>query len=127
MYGNRVPGEPTTAVTEAADLLHELVDQAATEGRLTMPPGAAAELVHAACCGATLSLLTTPPDDRDMGLSARSREAIIVAVTADAPEDDDDRARLAVTLAATLRYDAAGLTVGEQHLLKEWLERLAFR
>lgn len=46
--------------------------------------GAGAQLVHAAGCGTTLTLIAMPEEHRDPGLSDLAREAVIAAITNDA-------------------------------------------
>jgi hypothetical protein len=41
--------------------------------------------VHAAGCGTTLTLIAMPEDRRDSALSHTAREAVIAAITTDAP------------------------------------------
>jgi len=69
-------------------------------------------------------LLEAPEAERDPGLSEATREAVIAAITADAPGPERlGLAPVATTLRALLP-GADGLTDGERHLLAEWLDRL---
>lgn len=60
----------------------------AEAGRLRVSEERAAQLVHAAGTGTTLTLIAQPEDRRDLGLSAAAREAVIAAITTDAPAGD---------------------------------------
>ena len=50
-----------------------------------MPEPRATNLVHAAGGGTTLTLIAMPEHRRDMGLSDLARDAVIAAITTDAP------------------------------------------
>jgi len=68
--------------------------------------------------------LELPVDERDVGLSEATREAVIAAVITDGPKPERlSLAPVATTLRALLP-GADGLTEGEQHLLAEWLDRM---
>ena len=131
MYGDPTSGAEATAAVQAAAMLQDLVRRVAEAGRLGVSVERAANMIHAAGCGVTLTLIGTPPDDRDPALSEMTREAILAAVTTDEPEDPEtqnDRDRLAnraVALKAILAESDNELTPGEQTLLSEWLDRLS--
>ena len=132
MYGDPRPGASPTAALEAAEILHGLVQRAAEAGRLRVGVERAAQLIHAAGVGVTLTLLGTEREDRDPALSETTREAVLAAVTTDGadeaatPRDGRSRAATrAVALKAVLSEAEAGLTPGEQALLSEWLDRIA--
>jgi len=57
----------------------------AEASRLRVSEDHAAHLVHAAGCGTTLTLIAMPEDRRDSALSHTAREAVIAAITTDAP------------------------------------------
>jgi hypothetical protein len=88
-------------------------------------------MMHAGAVGVTFVLLDMPPEERDLELSETTREAILAAITTDSVDEhalESTSARAAaraVALKAVLDDDAAGLTVGEQSLLREWLDRIA--
>ena len=130
MYGDPRPGAETTAALEAAGILHELVKRVAEDGRLRVGVERAAQMIHAAGMGATLTLIGTKPEDRDPALSELTREAVLAAVTTDEADEPameiecrDRLARRAVALKAVLP-EAAELTPGESTVLSEWLDRL---
>jgi AcrR family transcriptional regulator len=130
MYGDPRPGEEPAAALEGREILRGLVRRVAEAGRLRVGVERAAEMIHASCSGVVLSLIAVDPEGRDPGLSETTREAIMEAITTDAPEgeaDGRDRvANRAVALKAVLSGTETGLTSGELALLSEWLDRLSY-
>ena len=129
MYGDPRPGAGPTAAREAGEILHGLVRRVAEAGRLRVGVESAAQMIHAAGLGVTLTLIGTEPEERDPALSEATREAVLAAVTTDAAPDtatgDDQVSRRAVALKAVLPEEPAGFTPPESALLSEWLDRLA--
>jgi len=131
MYGDPTSGTESTAAVEAATILRDLVRRVAEAGCLRVSVKRAANMIHAAGCGVTLTLIGARPADRDPALSETTREAILAAVTSDEPEDwkeqnDRDRvANRAVALRAVLPEAENDLSSGEKTLLSEWLDRLS--
>jgi hypothetical protein len=81
--------------------------------------------VQACGRGTVLTLLALPADRRDPRLSEAAGEAVIAAITTDAPAlEAPGPAAAAIALRAVLP-DATALTDGERRLLGEWLDRLA--
>ncbi|MCP2340722.1 TetR/AcrR family transcriptional regulator [Actinomadura rupiterrae] len=120
------PGSDHPAAQESRDILRGLVERVAEAGRLAIGIDQAAEMMLAAGVGVTLTLLDQAPERRDPGLSERTREAVIAAVTTDrtAPEDREP-SRRAVALRAVLDESSAEFTPGERLLLDELLARLS--
>jgi len=93
----------------------------------------AARLIAAAGEGVTLSLIATPPKERDLKLSTAMREAVITAITIPTASDaslagipgPERVAMRAVALHAVLAEAPNVLSLAEQQLLGEWLDRLA--
>ena len=129
MYGDPRPGAGPTAAREAGEILHGLVRRVAEAGRLRVSVESAAQMIHAAGLGVTLTLIGTEPRDRDPALSVATREAVLAAVTTDAAPDTatghDRVSGRAVALKAVLPEAPAGFTPPESALLSEWLDRLA--
>ena len=74
--------------------------------------------------GTTLTLITLPPDRRDPALSELAREAVIAAITTDAPAHvAPGPVGAAAALRAVLPQTDA-LTGPERALLHEWLDRV---
>src|SRR5690606_4062594 len=114
---------------EAEAILRGLVQRIAEAGRLRVGVELAAQVVHAAGMGVTLSLIRTPPEERDPMLSELTREAVLAAPTSCADDAyGPDGARLAtraVALQAVLGDATDRVTPAERSLLAEWLGRLA--
>jgi AcrR family transcriptional regulator len=125
MYGQPRPGASPPAALAAAEILARHIRRVAEAGRLRVPEERAAALVHAAGCGTTLTLIATPEDHRDPQLSPTAREAVIAAITTDAPAAAvPGPVAAAVTLRAVLPQTDA-LTAPERGLMQEWLDRIA--
>ena len=72
-----------------------------------------------------LTLLEQPAHRRDLDLLQLAREAVIAAITIDAPTPiESGPATAAIALRAALP-ESKVLSAGEQRLLEEWLDRLA--
>ena len=124
MYGDPRPGGASPAAARALAMLRERMRSLALAGRLRVGERRAADMVRAAACGVVLMLLEMPEGERDPGLSGAAREAVIAAITNDAPQPERlGLAPVATTLRALLP-GANGLTEGERHLLAEWLDRM---
>jgi AcrR family transcriptional regulator len=128
MYGTPRAGQQLESAAKAAELLHSLVERVAAAGRLRIGVEAAAQTIHAAGTGVTLSLIATPPELRDPELSERTREAILAAVTVDPRRRAGGRrptpASHAIALKAALPELGAPLSEAERGLLAEWLDRI---
>jgi hypothetical protein len=75
--------------------------------------------------GVVLSLIATPPVERDLELSAIARENVLsLIVSAETPAPDTGPAARAVALRASLG-EAKVLTEAERVLMAEWLDRIA--
>jgi AcrR family transcriptional regulator len=122
MYG---AGRRVGASEEAYRLLLGMTEEVARAGRLRVPVTAAANMVHAASMGVTLSLVTD--GEQHPGLSARTREAVLAAVTTDRADDGPSSlSALAVALTSALEGPPPGtLSAAEAALLREWLTRVA--
>jgi AcrR family transcriptional regulator len=125
MYGQPAPGRRTAAAERASQRLHMLVGRVAAAGRLAVSIETGAAMIHAAGTGVTLSLISTAPEDRDLDLPRRLREATIGAITGAAPTGKRDYAQHAAGLKAMLDGAPGPLTAGERALLGELLDRLA--
>ena len=121
---------------ESVQLLKSLVVRIAEAGRLRIDVARATNLIYAAGTGVALTLITTPPGERDPRLSETMREAILTAITVpataeapngspDAPPAADRVAVHAVALRALLSDASGVLSPAEQQLLDDWLHRLA--
>ena len=122
-------GDPAGSPTAAAagmQVLRARVHAIADAGRVKVSEPRATALLHAVCTGTVLALLADPPESRDEGLSTAARDAVLAAITGDAPQPANPAARqAAITLYATLDQTPA-LSQGERALLKELLTRIAY-
>lgn len=123
-YGRYSPGPPSPAVRAAADILRGLVERAAKAGRLTRDVDSAAQLIHSAGCGVTLTLMQLPPEDRDLWVSTACREAVLASVTTTTPTPQDGTGSHAVALSSLMADGDDRFTAAELGLLREWLSRL---
>ena len=125
LSGLSQPGEPSPAVAAGDEVLRQRVRRIAQAGRLRTGEARALAMIRSACVGTVLTLLGQPPSSRDPDLSERMREAVLGAITGEAPARTD---RHAAGAAAQLHASLAGvpgLTPGERHLLAELLQRIA--
>ncbi|GAA2731071.1 TetR/AcrR family transcriptional regulator [Pedococcus aerophilus] len=133
---NAAPPQPAT---EAVALLAARVHRLAEHGLLRVPEHRAVQLVLATGRGVTLSLLHTPEDERDLGLSVLAREAVVVALVGtdaaagkvtgvDTGGVPDAGHGLALTRTVTqllaLLPRSSALSAAERRLLEEWLHRI---
>ncbi len=104
-----------------------MVTRAAAAGRLRMSVERAAELMHSAGVGTTLTLISEPAAERDRAVADAARDMVLRTLTTDAAEAPAGGAAVsAMALRATLEQDeSAPLSPGERTLLLEWLNRLA--
>lgn len=105
------------------------VHRLALAGLLRVPESRAVELVHAAGTGAVLTILATPPAERDLTVADDMLEAVLAHVLA-APEQPASAGAGWAAAAVTLRAAAPGLEAlsgAERELLSEWLERAVGR
>ncbi|MET9221084.1 TetR/AcrR family transcriptional regulator [Streptomyces sp. NPDC003300] len=118
---------PTPAEVAGVAVLAGHIRRIAEAGRLRVSEERASLLVQAAGQGITNTLISLPPDRRDPELAALAREAVIAAITTDAPAATDPASgpvTAAVALRAVLPRTSA-LTATEQALLRDWLDRIA--
>ncbi|NRG41614.1 TetR/AcrR family transcriptional regulator [Rathayibacter sp. VKM Ac-2835] len=117
------PGEESEAARLARGVLAGHVRAVAEAGRLTVEVEHAARLLQSAALGCTLTLASAPDDE----LSARSREAVLAAITTTEAGPTDPAARAFAAHAVALRTALSGvdgLSAAESALLDEWLLRL---
>lgn len=135
-------GDPTVmtyapAARDDLAILHGLVSRVAEAGRLQVSVPHAVRLLAAAGIGVTLSLIAIPIEERDPQLSAAMREAVFAAIIIAPISDGAANSAVsgasvpgrvsarAVALHAVLDEATGVLSLAEQHLLGEWLDRLA--
>ncbi len=131
MYGDPRPDAEHKAASQGFSALYALVARIAEAGRLRVSVERAAQMLHAAACGVTLTLLELKPEARDLSLSAQSREVVLDAVTlplAAATSADANGQNSVISHAVALKAllpKTTKLTSNERALLSEWLGRLS--
>ena len=130
-YGDPRSGSSPSAAARAADILHDLVERIARAGRLRIDVERAVAMIGASGVGVTLTLLARRPEHQDLSVSELTREALLAALTVDAPAgtaaSDSPARRVAahsVALRSVLPEATDVLTPGERILLGELLDRL---
>lgn len=126
MFAAPRPGPPSAGAQESHRILLDIVTGIARAGRLTVPVPAAVRMIQATGVGVVLTLISDPAAD---DLSARTREAVIAAITTPAdPAEPTEPAKRPAAHAVALRAalsEPSPLTPGETALLNELLDRLA--
>ncbi|WP_205761295.1 TetR/AcrR family transcriptional regulator [Longimicrobium terrae] len=129
LYVDPVTAADAPAVRDGHEILHAQIERIARAGRLRVSVPLAARMVSAAGHGLTLSLIATPPEARDPRLPDAVRDAVLAAILVPAAEADEAAgggvAARAVALRAVLPEAPGVLSPAEQHLMSEWLDRLA--
>ena len=131
--GNDGPGASERAAApehqQGIAILEGLVARLAAAGRLRVPVPHAASLIHAAGSGVVLTLVATPPAERDPHLSPAMRELVIAGITVAGKtkpaRGGASAASHAIALRAAVHEGRGPLSSGEQQLLGEWLDRIA--
>ncbi|MGP3931212.1 TetR/AcrR family transcriptional regulator [Nonomuraea sp. KM88] len=125
MYGEPRRGSDSPAHRAGMELLLGRIRRIAAAGRLRVDEALAAAVIHATARGAVLTWLSLPEDRRDRALLTAMRESMVTAVTTEKPAvRDPGPAGAARALRAALPQQST-LSEAEQHLLCEWLDRLA--
>ncbi len=104
-------------------VLESRVHRIAVAGRLRVSEQRAVELIHAAGTGTVITILSTPPEQRDLGLAEDIYEAVLRQILSDAPErsKNGSKATAVAFRAITPRLDM--LSDAERQLMAEWLDR----
>jgi AcrR family transcriptional regulator len=123
------PGTPSSGAAETIKLLEQIIARLGEEGRLRMSVERATLLVHSAGVGAVLTLISIPPEERDMQVPVVARDAVLAGIINDkkpAAAKSSPLTAFAVALReAVRRGDRTSLTSAERSLLLEWLVRLS--
>lgn len=123
--GEPHPDRASPAVGAGIEILRKRVRNIALAGRLRTSEQRALELLQSMGTGTILTLLGTPEDQRDAGLSQAARETLISAIVSDSVvKAPAGPAGAAAALNACLDQTSS-LSSGERHLLAELLDRIA--
>ncbi|MFE4537911.1 TetR/AcrR family transcriptional regulator [Streptomyces scopuliridis] len=129
MYGEGRYRGDIPAGLETIAILRRNLARVAAAGRLRMSVERAARLMHASGLGVVLSLIATPPPERDLELPTVAREHVLRTITTVGEceqEPTTDVAARAVALREALRGGGTPvLTPSERALLSDWLDRIA--
>ncbi|MFF9623999.1 TetR/AcrR family transcriptional regulator [Streptomyces griseosporeus] len=109
-------------------ILHGRVRRLAAAGWLRVSEELAAQIIQATGRGAVTTWHSTPAERRDPALLSVLREAMVSAITRaepTLPAEESGTAAAARALRAALSDGVDVLSDAEQHLLREWLTRLA--
>jgi AcrR family transcriptional regulator len=120
-----VPGRglDSPAAQSGLDVLRSRVRRVASAGRLRVSEQRAVDLIRAGGTGAVLTLLSTPPGQRDPGLADAMYEAVLREILTNAPEVPDSGLIAAAVALRALAPRLGMLSGAEQKLLSEWLDR----
>ncbi|MFF7892560.1 TetR/AcrR family transcriptional regulator [Streptomyces sp. NPDC007907] len=125
MYSDPQRGTASAAFQAGMQILLGRIRRLAAGGWLRVDEQLAAALIHATARGAVLTWLSLPEDQRDPALLTTLRESMVAAVTHEQPVVQDAGLADAARTLQALLPDQTTLSSAEQHLLSEWLDRLA--
>lgn len=111
------------AVAAGLEVLRTRVHRVAAIGRLRVAESRAVELIHATGTGAVLTLLSQPPQARDLGIADALYDALTQAILTGTPALAEDSTTAAAVAFRTVVPELPGLTETERLLMSEWLER----
>ncbi|MFB6617983.1 TetR/AcrR family transcriptional regulator [Streptomyces sp. NPDC085524] len=121
--------EPTRSASVSfkagMEILMGRIRRLAIGGWLRVDEELAAQVVHATARGAVLTWLSLPEHRRNPALLTTLREAMVVTVTNRQPVVQDPGPGGAARALRAALPEQTTLSRAEQHLLREWLDRLA--
>jgi AcrR family transcriptional regulator len=106
-------------------ILRGRVRRLAAAGRLRLDEELAAQTIHAMARGAVLTWLSLPEETRSPALLATVRQAMVATVTTERPAVPAPGPAPAARALRAALPEQTDLSPAEQHLLAEWLDRLA--
>jgi len=115
----------STAMAAGMNVLREKIKRVALAGCLVVSEERAVALMHSACVGTVLTLLSVPEKQRDMTLSELSREAVLTAIIIGESEPTSLKPSSAAIRLKAMLDQTSILTPGEHLLLQELLDRIA--
>lgn len=116
-------GTRSPATIAGLEVLRSRVHRVAAIGLLRVAEGRAVELIHAAGTGAVLSLLSTPPEHRNLDLADAMFDAVLHSILTDVPAVAADSVTAAAVAFRTVVPNLPKLTDAELELMSEWLDR----
>jgi AcrR family transcriptional regulator len=124
MYGDPRPGVVSRAAEDAFSVLSVLVGRLAAAGRLRVKEEQASVLLTMAGTGSTLTLIGMAEEQRAVSASHQAREAVISAITTEAPVTSEPGLVGAGLAFRAHLHEAHSLSDAEELLLREWIERV---
>jgi AcrR family transcriptional regulator len=118
---SRATRSPAAAM--GLEVLRGRVHRVAAAGRLRVSERRAVDLIHAAGTGCVLTLLSTPPQHRDLSLADTMYEAVTRSILTDTPAIPANDPAAATVAFRALAPTLTTLTDAERGLLSEWLDR----
>jgi AcrR family transcriptional regulator len=123
LLSDPVRARRSPAAQSGQGVLRSRVHRVALTGRLRVSEQRAVDLIHAAGTGAVLTLLATPPQQRDAGLADAMLEAVLSQILTGAPESRSSGTAATVVALSALAPELDVLSDAERRLLTEWLDR----
>ncbi len=120
-------GSRSAAAAAGEEVLRARVHRVAAIGRLRVAERRAVELIRAAGTGAVLTLLSMPPEDRDLDLADAMYDAVMQSIMTGVPALAEDSTTAAAVAFRTVVPKLPTLTDSERALLSEWLDRATDR
>lgn len=124
MYGDFSMRKDSPALRLAQEGLKGLFDRLARAGLLRLPQHEAMLTAFASASGAVLALQFLPPEVKRETFLANAQERMVRAVVLSDEPSQDNTLGTALAIVRGNVSSLASLTVGEQGLLAEWLERV---
>jgi AcrR family transcriptional regulator len=116
-------GARSSAAAAGLEVLRARVHRVAAAGRLRVTERRAVELIHAAGTGVVLTLLSLPPEERDLELADAMYEAVMRSILTDLPMLPEGNTTAVAVAFRAVAPDLPMLTDAERALLAEWLDR----
>jgi AcrR family transcriptional regulator len=116
-------GARSSATAAGLDVLRVRVRRVAAAGRLRVAERRATELIHAAGTGVVLTLLSSPPEERDPDLPDAMYEAVLRTILTGVPALPADSTTAVAVAFRAVAPNLPMLTDTERALLSEWLDR----
>ncbi len=116
-------GRRSPAAQSGQHVLESRVHRIAVTGRLRVSEQRAVDLIHSAGTGTVLTILSTPPEQRDPGLVDSMYEAVLRQILTDAPERATSGSIATAVAFRTIATHLDMLSDAERQLLAEWLDR----
>jgi AcrR family transcriptional regulator len=112
------------ATQSGRQVLQSRVHRVALTGRLRVSEQRAVDLIHAAGTGAVLTLLSTPPEQRDPQLADDLFDTVLRRIVTDVPEGPETSPAASAVAVRAIASQLTMLSDAERCLLTEWLDRV---